>query len=65
MDKTGLKQMSLFLPPDLVTFWEMKKEHLQANAKVKSSVTNSTMFQALVAFWRAMDSGSLDDDFRP
>ena len=54
--------MTVKVPSDLSAFWERKKSQLKRQVKDESVVTNNYMFQAMVAFWKAMDTGSLEDD---
>tara|TARA_Y100000114_G_C11754326_1_gene326054 strand:+ start:100 stop:264 length:165 start_codon:yes stop_codon:yes gene_type:complete len=51
-----MKQISVKLPDSLNAFWERKKEELKRRTNDDSIVTNSAMFESLVAFWKAMDS---------
>ena len=55
-----MKQITVKLPSDLGAFWERKKSQLKRNVNDDSVVTNSALFQALVAFWKAMDTDSLE-----
>lgn len=56
-----MKQITVKLPSDLSAFWERKKSQLKRNVSDDSVVTNSALFQALVAFWKAMDTDSLEN----
>ena len=44
-----MKQITVKLPSDLSAFWERKKSQLKRNVNDDSVVTNSALFQALVA----------------
>jgi len=53
-----LKQMTVRLTPDLEAFWERKKSEIKRQERMsgsEESVSNTTVFQGLVAFWRALD----------
>jgi len=53
-----LKQMTVRLTPDLEAFWERKKAEIKRQERMsgsEESVSNTTVFQGLVAFWRALD----------
>ena len=59
------RQITVRLTPDLELFWERKKRELQREWLAKGNenpVSNSSVFQGLVAFWRAMDAGQVDAD---
>ena len=54
--------MTVKVPSDLAAFWERKKSQLKRQVKDESIVTNTYMFQAMVSFWKAMDTGDLEND---
>ena len=57
-----LKQITVRLTPDLEAFWERKKVELRRQDQLsgkEDTVSNTTVFQGLVAFWRALD---IDDE---
>lgn len=55
-----MKQMTVKIPSDLSAFWERKKAQLKRQVKDDSVVTNNTMFRALISFWKAMDTETLE-----
>ena len=55
-----MKQLTVKLPHDLHAFWERKKAQLKRNVKDETIVSNANVFQALVAFWKAVDTDSLE-----
>jgi hypothetical protein len=56
-----MKHILMKLPDDLNAFWDRKKSQLKRQVKDETVVTNSYMFQAMVSFWKAMDTDSLED----
>lgn len=56
-----MKHILMKLPDDLNAFWDRKKAQLKRQVKDETVVTNSYMFQAMVSFWKAMDTDSLED----
>ena len=57
-----MKQITVKMPHDLAAFWERKKAQLKRQAGDEAIVTNAAVFQALVAFWKAMDTEALAEE---
>ena len=57
-----MKQLLVKMPADLNAFWDRKKAQLKRQVKDETVVTNSYMFQAMVSFWKAMDTDALEAD---
>ena len=56
-----MKHITVKMPSDLCAFWERKKTELKRQVKDETVVTNNYMFQAMVSFWKAMDTGALEE----
>jgi hypothetical protein len=54
-----MKQLTIRIPESKASFWKRKKTELKKQTKDESSVTDSAMFEALLSFWQAMDSGDV------
>ncbi len=54
-----MKQLTIRIPESKASFWKRKKAELKKQTKDESSVTDSSMFEALLSFWQAMDSGDV------
>ena len=59
------KTITVDMPADLGAFWERKLSEMRRRNReegVERKVSSSSMFRGLVAFWRAMDTGDINEN---
>tara|TARA_B100000902_G_C26728799_1_gene630368 strand:- start:148 stop:327 length:180 start_codon:yes stop_codon:yes gene_type:complete len=54
-----MKQLTIRIPESKAAFWKRKKTELKRQSSDESAVTDSSMFEALLSFWQAMDAGDV------